>query len=358
MDIILYMIVPFIISVLITPIIKYIAFHLKVFAGFNERTIHTKIQARMGGVAIYIAFIISMALFVKVDNTFNAILIGGTIMFFTGLLDDMINLKPIQKFALQIIATIVVMWMGGLVLNVIRLPLGIVINMGFISVIVTFFWITGITNAVNLMDGLDGLAGGVVTIILIVIASLAAMESRMDVTIMSLILAGATLGVLVFNIYPASIFIGDCGALFLGFIIASISLLGFKSSTAITLGLPILLLLIPIIDTISAILRRKLSGKKASEADRNHLHHILMKRFGHRNTVLLLYTVTALFGLIAYIYIFNKIAGLLVMIVAAIGLELLIEVSHMISKQYHPLLSFISMVKIKILKVFQKSNCK
>jgi len=134
--------------------------------------------------------------------------------------------------------------------------------------------VIGITNAVNLIDGLDGLAGGISVIILVVIATLSLLEGRSDIMMLSLILAGSTLGFLMYNSHPASIFMGDCGALFLGFVISAISLLGFKSSTLITLGLPILLLGIPILDTISAIIRRKLSGKSFSDADKNHLHHV------------------------------------------------------------------------------------
>ncbi|MDE6475263.1 MAG: undecaprenyl/decaprenyl-phosphate alpha-N-acetylglucosaminyl 1-phosphate transferase, partial [Erysipelotrichaceae bacterium] len=309
----LYVIIPFMMSVLLTPLLKRIAYKLEIYAEMNERTIHTKPIARVGGVAIYVAFIIAMAIFMKVDNSLNGILIGGSIMFIGGLIDDMMNLKPKYKLLFQALAAIVLIWFGGISLDVIRLPFGITFATGVISYFVTFVWIIGITNAVNLIDGLDGLAGGTSVIILVVVASLAVIEGRMDVQMLSLILAGSTLGFLVYNSHPASIFMGDCGSLFLGFIISAISLLGFKSSTFITLGLPILLLMVPIIDTLSAIIRRKLSGKKFSDADKNHLHHVLMRRFGHRNTVLILYAVTALFGVTAYIYIINKNIGIFVL---------------------------------------------
>lgn len=345
MDWLKYLLIPFLMSMLITPVLKKIAYRLDIYAEMNERTIHTKKIARIGGVAIYVAFIISMALFVKVDDALNRILIGATIMFIGGLVDDMLNLKPKYKLAFQCMAALVLILFGGVTLDTIRLPFGISIDLGIISLLVTFVWIIGITNAVNLIDGLDGLAGGISLIILVVIASLSVLEGRQDIMMLSLILAGSTLGFLLFNAHPASIFMGDCGALFLGFVISAISLLGFKSSTLITLGLPILLLGIPILDTISAIIRRKLSGKSFSDADKNHLHHVLMRRFGHRNTVLILYAVTAMFGITAYVYIVNKSLGLLTLVILAICVELFLEISHMISPQYHPVLSIVDLFR-------------
>lgn len=347
-----YLLIPFLMSTLITPVLKLIAYKLNIYAEMNERTVHTKRIARIGGVAIYVAFIISMAMFVKVDDALNRVILGGTIMFIGGLVDDMLDLKPRYKLGFQIVAALVLISFGGVTLDAIRLPFDMQISLGVVSLFVSFGWVIGITNAVNLIDGLDGLAGGISVIILIVIATLSVLEGRSDIMMLSLILAGSTLGFLMFNSHPASIFMGDCGALFLGFVISAISLLGFKSSTFITLGLPILLLGIPIIDTISAILRRKLSGKSFSDADKNHLHHVLMRRFGHRNTVLILYAVTALFGVTAYVYIVNKAFGIAALVIMAIGVEMFLEISHMISPQYHPILSVIDAIR----KYFKKPS--
>ena len=223
-----YLVLPLIISALITPAVKQIGYRLDAFAQMNERTVHHGRIVRIGGVAIYLAFIITMALFVKTDMSMNGILIGSTIMFIGGLIDDLVNLKPLYKFGFQVVAAIVLI-ASGVTLDVIRLPLGITINMGVVSFIVTFFWITGITNAVNLIDGLDGLCGGICVIILTVIAMLSIIEGRSDVEMIALILVGATLGFLIYNAHPASIFMGDCGALFLGFIISAISLLDSRA---------------------------------------------------------------------------------------------------------------------------------
>lgn len=361
MDWLKYLLIPLVLSAIITPFLKIIAFKLDIYAEKNERTIHSGKVARIGGVAIYVSFVACMAFFMKTDMTINGILIGGSIMFIGGLIDDMVNLRPYYKLAFQIIAAIVLMTVGKVSLDVIRLPLGISIDMGIVSIIITLFWIIGITNAVNLIDGLDGLAGGIATIILIVIACLSVIEGRLDIQTMSLILAGSTLGFLFYNSHPASIFMGDCGSLFLGFIISAISLLGFKSSTIMTLALPILLLAVPIVDTIGAILRRKLSGHKFSEADKKHLHHLLMQRFGHRNTVIILYIVTALFGFTAYIYLVNRTTGFAVLFLIFLIVDLFIEFSGMISKQYHPILSIANTIQKKlriIYKHFSKRKIK
>lgn len=354
MDWLKYLMVTFALSVGITPCLKVVACKLDIYAEMNHRTVHSGKIARIGGVAIYVSFIVCMAIFMKTDVTINGILIGGSIMFLGGLIDDIVSLKPFYKFGFQVVAAIVLMSVGRVSLDVIRLPFGFAIDMGIVSFMITFIWIIGITNAVNLIDGLDGLAGGISTIILFVIVCLSVIEGRLDIQTMSLILAGATLGFLLYNTYPASIFMGDCGALFLGFIISAISLLGFKSSTIMTLALPILLLAVPIVDTIGAILRRKLSGHKFSEADKKHMHHLLMHRFGHRNTVIILYILTALFGFTAYIYLVNRATGFLVLFLIALIVELFIEFSGMISKQYHPIVSIVSSLQKKIRTLYYR----
>ncbi len=349
-----YLVVPFIISVSLTPIVKVIAKHLGAYAHINERSVHTKVITRVGGVAIYLAFILSMTYFSdSIDGTIKGLLFGSGILFVGGLIDDMCDLKPIIKILFQLAATLVLIFVGGIELDIIRLPLGIVIDMGVISFIVTILWVIGITNAINLIDGLDGLAGGVCTIILVTIAFISFIDQRSDIAMLSLILAGSILGFLVFNIHPASVMMGDCGSLFIGFFIASISLMGFKSSTFITLGFPILLLSVPIIDTLSAIARRKLSGKSFSDADKMHFHHMLMERFGHRNSVFIIYAITICFGLSAYVYILNNALGIVLMCILFFLIELFIEKTHMISKRYRPILGFLKRVRILFRKIFK-----
>ena len=336
-----YFVVPLILSTIFTPLVNRIAMKLDIYAQLNERTIHTGQIARIGGVAIYVAFILTMTYYFSdgIDNAIQGLLIGSAIMFFVGLMDDIMNLKAIIKLLFQIIATLILIEFGGIELGIIHLPLGIVIDMGIVSLLVTIIWIIGITNAINLIDGLDGLAGGVSTIVFLTIAATSIADNRPDIAMISLIIAGSTLGFLFFNIHPAKLFMGDCGALFLGFTVAAISLMGFKGSTFITLGFPMLLLTVPIIDTLSAMVRRALGGKKFTEADKGHFHHVLMRRFGHRNTVLIIYAITLAFGVSAYIYIVNKTIGLIIVALLFLALEIFIEKTHMITEKYHPLLS-------------------
>lgn len=331
------MVLPFLISVGLTPLIKWYSVPAKTYAKENKRTVHHGKISRIGGVAIYLAFMITMAVYMKVDRAITGILTGGSIMFFTGLVDDLIDIKPPVKLFFELVAAVVLIYFGVMV-DVIRLPFGIKIDFGIVSFLFTIIWVAGITNAVNLIDGLDGLAGGMSVIILIVTGCLALIERRPDIISLALILAGSTLGFLVYNSHPASIFMGDCGSLFLGFMISAISLMGFKSSTILTLALPILLLMLPIIDTLSAIVRRTLKGMKFSQADKSHLHHLLMNQFGHRNTVIIMCAMTALFGLSAYVYMINRNLGFLTILILLFFIELFIEKSAMISAKFHPML--------------------
>ncbi len=338
---------PLCISLCLTPLVKKYSIFCGAYAKENKRTVHHGKISRIGGVAIYIAFIVTMAIFIQADRAIKGLIISSSIMFFTGLIDDLIDMKPLVKLALEVVAATVLIYFG-ISVDVIRLPLGIQIDMGIVSFIFTIIWVAGITNAVNLIDGLDGLAGGMSVIILIVIGSISIIERRSDVLCITFILAASTLGFLVYNAHPASIFMGDCGSLFLGFMISAISLLGFKSSTILTLALPILLLMLPIIDTLSAILRRTLKGMKFMEADKSHIHHLLMSQFGHRNTVIIMCGITALFGLSAFAYMINRNIGFVVMLVILLSVEIFIEKSAMISEKYHPLIGLYRRIKKRL----------
>ncbi len=339
MEKVFFLLVPLVISAILIPFVKSIGEKCEIYAVENERTVHHGIIARCGGIAIYVAFMIGMAVFMEADRQMNALMIGGSIIFFSGLLDDMYNLSPKKKLFFQCVAALILIFYGHVQLNVFRLPFGIVIRNEIIIDIISFFWIIGITNAINLMDGLDGLCGGVCTIALLTVASLAYIDKHFDVMTIALILSGSIIGFLFYNFHPASIFMGDCGALFIGFIISGISLLGFKSSTFITLGVPLLVFMVPIMDTLVAIVRRTLAHKRFDQADKSHLHHVLMinLQLGHRNTVLMIYGFTLGLSAVAYLYIYNKIAGLVVLVIIAFGIELFLEKTHMISEHYRPL---------------------
>ncbi len=334
-----YFVIPFIIALILVPVCKKIGLFLGVYAEENNRTVHSGKIVRMGGLAIYLAFIISASLILSVDNTFLAIIIGGAVVFTGGLLDDIYNLKPIVKIGFQLAGALIAIVFGDISLSTITLPF-IIIDTTAISFFISLIWIVGVSNAINLIDGLDGLSGGISFIVLCVIGMIGFFMGRLDISMLSAILAFSILGFLPYNFNPASIFMGDCGALFLGYMIACISLLGFKTSAFITLGFPIIILAVPLADTALAIIRRKIKGQRISEADRDHLHHVLMLKMGlnHRNTVLVLYTVTALFGLSALITFYSKILGMILLIILSFIAWIFIEATGMINPKFHPVI--------------------
>lgn len=334
-----YVLVSFVITLLITPIVKKIGLATNAYAIENKRTVHHGKIVRIGGVGIYTAFVITMAIFVHPDKTFNAILIGGFIVFMGGLIDDLFDLKPIIKLGFQLVAAIYVIYFGQIQLNELNLPF-ITINIKPVYVLISIFWIAGVTNAINLIDGLDGLSCGLSVIVLTVIGFIAYQMRRIDVAIIALILVGSIAGILPYNFNPASVFVGDCGALFMGYMIACLSLLGFKSSTFISLAFPLIILFVPLADTSLAIIRRKLKGQKISEADKSHLHHVLMFKIGlsHKHTVIALYIVSILFGSDAILMYFRPKLGFVVLIILCFVAWIFIELTGMINPKVHPLI--------------------
>ncbi len=330
----------FLLSLVLCPVVKRIGFAIKAYAVENNRTVHHGRIVRIGGLGVYLAFIITMAFFIKADQTINAVLIGGFIVFLGGLIDDIFDLKPIIKFAFQVIGALVVIIYGNIRLTELNLAF-LYIDFKAISFVVSLFWIVGVTNAINLIDGLDGLSCGISSIVLVVIGYIAMLMGRADVCTIALILIGAILGFLPYNFHPASIFVGDCGALFMGFMISTLALMGFKTSAFVSLGFPIIILFVPLSDTCLAIIRRKLSGHKISEADKSHLHHVLMFKLGlkHQYVVLVLYLVTVLFGGTAILMYHNEGWGLLVLGILCLGAWIFIELTGMINPKFHPLIN-------------------
>jgi len=346
LEICLSFVVTFFISVATVPLVGHISKKLGIIAHTNKRTIHTGIIARTGGYAIYAAFLIGAMIFLKTDTQINSILIGGFIIFLTGFYDDIHDLKPKYKLLGQIIAALIVIFYGEISLKGFTLPFLPSQISYFLAIIITILWIVGVSNAINLIDGLDGLCAGISIIVLVTISLTSLTYNRTDISSLSLLLAGAIAGFLIYNFHPASIFLGDCGALFIGFMIAVISLLGFgyKSSSFFTLGAPIIVLMVPIMDTIIAIIRRKVHHKSFSEADKNHLHHKLMfsLELGQTKSVLILYAATILFSLCSYIYLFDKIAATILFITLMIFFEVFVEMTGMIDRKYRPILTFIN----------------
>ncbi|MBS4178095.1 glycosyltransferase family 4 protein [Lederbergia citrea] len=337
----LYLTLCFVASILITPLVKKLAINFKITDAPNHRKIHNKIMPRLGGLAIYISFMIGLLVSRQDDPHLWAIMVGSLIIVITGILDDIFELAARYKLIGQLFAATVAI-LGGFELEFINLPFGGELQFGFLSVPLTILWIVGITNAINLIDGLDGLAAGVSSIALITLSIMAFIMGNAFVVTISLILLGSTLGFLLYNFHPAKIFMGDTGALFLGYMIAILSLLGFKNVTFLSLVIPVIILGVPISDTIFAIIRRIINNQPLSAADQHHLHHrLLSSGFSHRQAVVIIYAVAVMFGLTAVIFSMATIWGsLLIVAVLLIAIELFVEVVGLVGKDYKPLLRF------------------
>lgn len=305
-NIFVIVVITFLTSALLTPFVKKMAEHVGAMDMPNARKVHKVPMPRMGGLAIFIAFLLGYMLFARSSMQMLSILIGGFIIVLTGMFDDIKPLSAKVKFFMQIIASCVVVFYGNIVLNHVDM-LGI--NLDFpvpLNYIITILFMVSIMNAINLIDGLDGLAAGVSSIYFATIAIIAFILNKMQGldTILSLIMLGSTLGFLLHNFNPAKIFMGDTGSLFLGFTISVIALLGFKATTLTSLVIPIVILAIPIFDTALAILRRILKGEKITTPDKDHFHHQLLKmKFSVRSTVLIIYAINILFASVSIFFV-------------------------------------------------------
>lgn len=296
----------FIISFIFTFIVKKIAVHINAIDVPNKRSVHTKPMPRLGGLAIFIAFLFGYIFYGDIDNQMISILIGSFILVLAGMIDDIKPIRARYKMIIQIVAALVVVFYGQIYFTEIQFA-GIYLTFNqFFSYFLSAFFIVAITNAINLIDGLDGLAAGVSTIYFVTIGIIAFILNKvggLDI-ILTTILTGATLGFLVHNFPPAKIFMGDTGSMFLGFMVSVIALLGFKVATLTSLVIPILILSIPIIDTIFAIIRRLLNKQNIGEADKEHLHHQLLKlKLSSRSSILIIYVMNILFSAVSIFYI-------------------------------------------------------
>ena len=295
------------ISYFMTPVARRVAYRVgAIDVPKDQRRIHCEPIPRLGGLAIYTAFVAASLLLMPMDIPLATLLAGATMMACMGMVDDTRPLPARLKLTIQILAALVVI-AGGARIEFITNFLSAskpIIPLGVFSVPATLFWVVGITNTVNLIDGLDGLAAGVAGIASLSLAAVAYLNGQPEVAVLLAILAGAALGFLPHNSHPASIFMGDTGSLLIGFVLAVISIEGvIKSATTIAVAIPVLALGVPIFDTAFAILRRMVNGRPIMEADKGHLHHrLLEKGFSHRQTVWILYAFSLFLGISA-IYI-------------------------------------------------------
>lgn len=271
----------------------------------DKRRMHKKAMPRFGGLAIFVGSTISMLAFLSYEPKMVAITIGGVLIYILGIVDDIRGLSPAMKF-LGELAVAIVMYVNDIRIEFITNFFGQGNSQlgDFLCFIVTVVWIVGITNTINLIDGLDGLAAGTASIISLCIAYAAYIHGTYDTAGAMLAIAGGALGFLPFNFYPAKSFMGDGGSLYLGFMLASLSILGaVKSATLFAVTIPVLVLGVPIFDTFFAIFRRMINKKPIMEADKGHLHHRLMNLgYGQRRATLMLYGITAIMGVAAVLF--------------------------------------------------------
>ncbi|MDK7378008.1 MraY family glycosyltransferase [Peptoniphilus harei] len=269
----------------------------------DERRVHKKPIPVGGGIAMVISVSILMVYFLPINKNLIMALIASLIIAISGLYDDKEGLSPKIKFLFQILAAVILI-IGGMKIEFFTNPFDshdALLILNILSIPVTIFWVCGITNTINLIDGLDGLASGVSMICAISMFFITYKMGRYDVSLVCALVAGACLGFLPFNFNPAKIFMGDTGALYLGFMLSYISISGFlKQAAILMIFVPVLILGVPVFDTAFAMVRRKLSGKSMVEADKGHLHHRLLKMgLNQRQTVVILYSISAIFGVLA-----------------------------------------------------------
>jgi UDP-GlcNAc:undecaprenyl-phosphate GlcNAc-1-phosphate transferase len=296
----------FVLSFFFTPVARQLAFKLGILdIPKDDRKVHKEPIPYLGGAAIYASAIFTMLIFSELDKTSVSIMIGGTVVFLIGLIDDINDISPKLKLAGQIIAAMIAVY-GGAKINYITNPIPgyNVIYLEHFATPISILWIVGITNTINLVDGLDGLASGVAAISASTMMFMASISGFDYILLECAVIAGSSLGFLPYNFNPAKIFMGDTGALFLGYMLAVISILGFlKTVTLAAIIIMVLVLGIPLFDTFFAIVRRIRNKKPIMEADRGHVHHrLLAKGFTQRQTVLILYIVSILFGAAAIFF--------------------------------------------------------
>lgn len=294
----------FIASIIFVFVAKKVAEYTGVLDIPNERKVHKKPIPLLGGIGIFLSFLLGYMLFAPKSTLMLSILIASFLILLLGIFDDIKPIRARYKLLVHVLVASIIVFYGGLVLNEITV-LGLYLNFHAFAPIVTIFIIIATINAINLIDGLDGLCAGVSSIYFFTISIIAIILNKfggLDI-ILSLIMLGSTLGFLVYNFPPAKIFMGDTGSTFLGLMISIIMLLGFKTVTITSLVIPLLILALPILDTIFAIIRRTINKKPLGEPDKNHIHHeLLKKQLGTTKSLLIIYAINIVFSITSIFY--------------------------------------------------------
>ncbi|MFI3056249.1 glycosyltransferase family 4 protein [Streptococcus sp. 2020WUSS084] len=359
---IMVIITTMVISAIATPLVRFMSLRVGAVDNPNARRINKVPMPSAGGLAIFVAFTISVLWFlpgivtrVNYHGTYLhyilPLVLASSIIVLTGFIDDVKELKPAPKM-FGILAAATIIWIfTEFRFDSFKIPFGgpFLQFPVWLSFLLTVLWIVSITNAVNLIDGLDGLVSGVSIISLTtmgIVSYFFLHDSNIFLTLTIFVLVAAIVGFLPYNYNPAIIYLGDTGALFIGFMIGVLSLQGLKNSTAVAVVTPMIILGVPITDTVVAIIRRKLSGQKIYEADKMHLHHRLLSLgLTHRGTVLVIYTISFLFSLTSLLLnVSSRIGGILLLVTMGLGIEILCELIGIFGINRTPLLNLLRFI--------------
>ncbi|HFU5573894.1 TPA: glycosyltransferase family 4 protein, partial [Enterococcus faecium] len=329
-------------SLILTPVFKIISVQTGMVDKPNERRINKVPMPSAGGLPIFISFVIStLFLFRKIipQSYIVPILIASLVIIVTGVLDDKYELTPKQKSIGILIASLIIYFVADIRIDSFTLPFIGYIQLGWLSFPVTIFWIFGITNAVNLIDGLDGLAAGISLIGLITIGIIGYFflhASTVYIPVVIFCLVASIIGFFPYNFYPAKIYLGDTGALFLGFMMAVLSLQGLKNVTFVSSISLLIVMGVPVTDTFFAIIRRKANRVSFSTADKKHLHHRLISLgFTHKGAVLTIYAMALMFSFTAMVMNYTGRIGTIILIIAMLfAAILLFELIGLINEKH------------------------
>ena len=317
-----------VVSFLTTPMVKSLAYKVgAIDVPKDNRRMHKTPIPRLGGLAIFIAFLLTVLIFADIDRPIRGILLGAVMIVVLGVLDDILTLKALPKLLVQIAAAAMAVY-HGCVIQFFSNPNvfsdATYISLGWLSVPVTIIWIVAITNAVNFIDGLDGLAVGVSAISTAALVVIALLVQEINIAVILIALFGACLGFIPYNMNPAKIFMGDTGSTFLGYMLATVSIMGlFKFYAVISFAVPFLILGLPIFDTANAIIRRVAAGRSPMSPDRGHVHHKLIDMgFNQKQAVAILYAISATLGLTAVVLTSSGEVKAIVLLLAVLAASL------------------------------------
>lgn len=365
-----------VVAAIATPLVRFLSFKVGAVDNPNARRINKVPMPSAGGLAIFIAFSLATLVFLpRIVTHINyhgtylhyiwPLIVSSLIIIITGYIDDVKELGPAPKMFGIVLAATLIWFFTEFHFDSFKIPFGgpFIIFPEWLSFFLTVLWIVAITNAVNLIDGLDGLVSGVSIISLTtmgIVSYFFLHDSNIFLTLTIFILVAAIIGFLPYNYNPAIIYLGDTGALFIGFMIGVLSLQGLKNSTAVAVVTPMIILGVPITDTVVAIIRRKLSGKKISEADKMHLHHRLLSLgLTHRGTVLVIYAISFLFSLTSLLLnVSSRLGGVLLVLTMGLGVEVLCELIGIFGENRMPLLNLLRFIGNSSYRQERIAECK